>query len=339
MDPTALDRQKRRLDRLKSEGVYRSTVFVHQECREALDSLRPMFLNPTQGTLIQQVVAQMQKKTAPTNVAQVTQLSPFRYPGGKTWLVPELRRWLTVQNPISTFVEPFAGGASCALMVASESLAERVVLGELDMDVAAVWLTIFDSPPADAKWLCRQILEFDVTEVGVRAALATVPRNNRDRAWKTIVRNRMQRGGILAPGAGLIKSGEAGRGLASRWYPQTLVRRIECLQLLRNRVKVFAGDAFDLMAQHSGDKRAAFLIDPPYTAGGKSAGTRLYNHHALDHDRLFRVSANIKGTVMMTYDDAPEVRTLAEKYGFAISQVPMKSGHHEVHKELLLTRL
>jgi DNA adenine methylase len=28
------------------------------------------------------------------NVASVPQRSPFRYPGGKTWLVPRVRRWL-----------------------------------------------------------------------------------------------------------------------------------------------------------------------------------------------------------------------------------------------------
>lgn len=297
-----------------------------------------MFLNSTQATRILQSLSEIEQKTPPTNVAQVTQLSPFRYPGGKTWLVPEMRRWIATQDPISSFVEPFAGGASCGLMVADECLSERVVIGELDLDVAAVWRSIFDSPPEDAEWLCHQILEFDVTESGVRAALATVPRNDRDRAWRTIVRNRMQRGGILAPGAGLIKSGECGRGLASRWYPQTLVRRIEHLQLLRNRVEVFVGDAFELIAQHARDKRAAFLIDPPYTAGGKKAGARLYTHHALDHDQLFRISAGIKGAVMMTYDDTPEVRTLAEKYGFSITHAQMKSGHHKVHQELLLTR-
>ena len=27
------------------------------------------------------------------NVASVKQLSPFRYPGGKTWLIPRVRQW------------------------------------------------------------------------------------------------------------------------------------------------------------------------------------------------------------------------------------------------------
>jgi len=28
------------------------------------------------------------------NVASVPQRSPFRYPGGKTWLIPTVRQWL-----------------------------------------------------------------------------------------------------------------------------------------------------------------------------------------------------------------------------------------------------
>src|SRR5687768_13627214 len=46
-----------------------------------------------------------------TNVASVPQRSPFRYPGGKTWLVPLVRHWLgTLDRKPSLLVEPFAGG-------------------------------------------------------------------------------------------------------------------------------------------------------------------------------------------------------------------------------------
>src|SRR5881392_3351921 len=50
--------------------------------------------------------------TEPVNVASVPQRSPFRYPGGKTWLVPYVRSWLRGRAiPTSVLVEPFAGGA------------------------------------------------------------------------------------------------------------------------------------------------------------------------------------------------------------------------------------
>lgn len=43
----------------------------------------------------------------PVNVSKVKQLSPFRYPGGKTWLVPEIVRWIrSLDFRPSVFVEP-----------------------------------------------------------------------------------------------------------------------------------------------------------------------------------------------------------------------------------------
>lgn len=87
--------------------------------------------------------------------------------------------------------------------------------------------------------------------------------------------------------------------------------------------------------------RAAFFIDPPYTAGGakgKRAGTRLYNHHELDHERLFSTANQVAGDLLLTYDDAPDVRDLAERHGFAIVAVAMKNTHHAKMTELLIGR-
>src|SRR5437868_4911555 len=78
------------------------------------------------------------------NVASVPHHSPFRYPGGKTWLIPRIRQWLASRTAKPTvLVEPFAGGAIVGLTAAFECLAERVVLVELDEDVAAAWQTLF----------------------------------------------------------------------------------------------------------------------------------------------------------------------------------------------------
>jgi DNA adenine methylase len=223
-------------------------------------------------------------------------------------------------------------------MAANENLVDRVILGELDADVASVWSTIFSGSEDDCEWLCRQIQEFVVTENHVRAAIDAASEIPRERAWRTIVRNRMQRGGIMAPGAGLIKGGENGKGLRSRWYPETLVARIRDLRQIKSRIQVFFGDAFELIARYKDDKNAVFLVDPPYTADGKRAGTRLYAHHAINHEKLVSQLANIKGHVMLTYDENPAVIALANRFGFSIARVPMKSSHHEVHKELVMTR-
>lgn len=70
------------------------------------------------------------------NVAQVTQLSPFRYPGGKTWLIPYIKTWLSnLKDKPEYFIEPFAGGGIVSLTVAYEGLADKVIMSEIDEDV------------------------------------------------------------------------------------------------------------------------------------------------------------------------------------------------------------
>jgi len=47
------------------------------------------------------------------NVASVPQRSPFRYPGGKTWLIPRIRQWLrSFKKKPELFIEPFSVEAS-----------------------------------------------------------------------------------------------------------------------------------------------------------------------------------------------------------------------------------
>ena len=339
MDATALQRQHRRITRLKAQGVVRSTVLVHQDCKTALEGLRPFLVDPIKAKQLELLTRRIQGRTKPINVAQVRQLSPLRYPGGKTWLVPEVRNWLMLaKRKPAVLVEPFAGGAMVGLTVAAEDLADTVLLCELDDDVAALWETIFQGSGADVRWLCDSITSFEVSLDNVRTILADDPKACRVRAFRTIVKNRMQRGGIMAAGAGLIKSGEAGRGLNSRWYPETLAKRIEVVRELKDRITFEHGDGFAVIRRFADDPNAFFFIDPPYTAGGKKAGNRLYTHNEIDHEGLFALVAETRGASMLTYDDAPEVRKLAKRHGFRIVEVPMKNTHHAIIRELLVLK-
>lgn len=273
------------------------------------------------------------------NVASVPKRSPFRYPGGKTWLVPRVRQWLiSLDRRPSVLIEPFAGGAIVGLTAAFEGLAEHVVLAELDPDVAAVWQVILGG---EADSLVDAIQSFELNLENVRARLAQSGGTLCERAFRTILRNRTQHGGIMAPGASLIKHGENGKGLHSRWYVGTLTRRIRAIAAVRNRISFACCDGIALMKDLSRRKRAAFFIDPPYTVAGrngKRAGTRLYTHCNVDHDALFATAERIAGNVLLTYDDAPDVRKLALRHSFDVEPIAMKNTHHEKMTELLISR-
>src|SRR5207247_1732355 len=78
-------------------------------------------------------------------------------------------------------------------------------------------------------------------------------KTNRDLIWATILKNRMSHGGLIAPGSGLLKEGESGKGLRSRWYPKTLTRRIKAIHALKNRITFRQANALrSLSRNHRG---------------------------------------------------------------------------------------
>lgn len=231
------------------------------------------------------------------------------------------------------FVEPFAGGGIVGLTVAFEELAAHVTLVERDADVTAVWHTMLSD---SASAFAQAITAFDLTTETVNAALALPPSTLTHLAFQTILRNRVNRGGILAPGVGRIKHGENGRGLRSRWYPETLARRIRAIAAIRERMAFVEGDGMAIMHTYVPHRNAVFFIDPPYTAAGKRAGSRLYRHSDLDHEGLFALAATLTGDFLITYDDTQEVHTLACHHGFDVQAVAMKNTHHAAMTELLI---
>ena len=269
------------------------------------------------------------------NVASVTQLSPFRYPGGKTWLVPRIIQWLKRRPKVQEFVEPFVGGGIVSLTVADQDLANHVTIVEKDDQVVSVWKTIFEG---EADWLINEILNFEISYKNVIARLQNHANSQRELAFQTILKNRTFHGGILAPGSAPLKHGENGKGIKSRWYPETLAKRIQRIAAFSSKVTVVHGDGIEIITNFFQHKNAVFFIDPPYSAAGKSAGRRLYTHFELDHNRLFDTVSKAEGDFLMTYDDNPEIRGLAEKFNFECELVAMKNTHHAEMKELLIGR-
>ena len=269
------------------------------------------------------------------NVASVPQRSPLRYPGGKTWLIPHVRAWLSASEPRPRLlVEPFCGGAIVSLTAVMEGLAERSLMAELDRDVAAFWHAALLHGPE----LRSRIAAFEVSREAVNALAREQPDGVVERGFRALVLNRTRRGGILAPGASLSRVGENGRGVASRWYPETIVSRLRNISDWADRIAFCETDGLKLLETLSGAGDLAVFVDPPYTAGGKRAGKRLYSNHEVDHARLFEVLADSDANFLMTYDRSPEIAELIKRHGFSAVAVTMKTTHHARLAELVITR-
>lgn len=265
------------------------------------------------------------------NVASVPQRSPFRYPGGKTWLIPTVRQWLKQDGKIvKELIEPFAGGAIVSLTAAFEKMAEHITMVEMDEEIAAVWEVILNGKN---KWLADKIYSYDLTHANVKAELENPDKKLQDIAFCTILKNRVFHGGILAKGSGMIKNGENGKGITSRWYPKTLRDRILAINYVKDKITFISGDAFEVLEQNLNNESAYFFIDPPYTIAGK----RLYTYFDIDHERLFKLTAQLKGKFMLTYDDTPEIRQLVNKYNLQFRTIPMKTTLHFEKNEIIIS--
>ena len=270
------------------------------------------------------------------NVSTVPQRSPLRYPGGKTWLIPHIREWLS-RSKAHVLVEPFAGGGIVSLTAVMENLVDKAVMIERDQDVAALWKTAL----SDTDDLIERIQQFTPTREGVRELEQAGWRNDAEHAFRTLVFNRTKRAGILAPGASFLESGENAKGIGSRWYPDTLVKRLQAIRKHAKRIDFYEDDCMPILApllQGWGQKAAVF-VDPPYTGkGGKRAGSRLYVHCTIDHARLFEILDRSRSNFLMTYDVAQEIVDLIHKHRFHAVRVEMNSAHYSRLSELVITR-
>jgi len=266
------------------------------------------------------------------NVSSVPQRSPFRYPGGKTWFVPTFRKWMAqFESDNTKLIEPFVGGGIISLTAAFENLSHEVLMVELDDEISAVWETIINR--GQAEWLANRIVDFDLTIENAKKVIEDTTSDTKSKAFKTILKNRIYHGGILAGGSGMLKHGENGKGIASRWYPETLHKRITNIGTVADRIVFQNGDAFEVINNYANEENVVYFIDPPYT----KAGRRLYTHHEIDDQELLTSLSKVKGSFLITYDDSQEIVDLVEKLSLEYRRIPMRTTHHVTKYELIIS--
>jgi DNA adenine methylase len=265
-------------------------------------------------------------RTAPST------LSPFRYPGGKSALRPKVICWIrNLGYRLGNFIEPFAGGSSVGLAVAELDLADHVTLVEIDPDVAAVWKVILNS---QADEFADRIRTFALTEMSARKIISGNGADQISRAFRCLLMNRISRGGIMAPGAGLLNYGEAGKGIHSRWYPETLAKRIKSIHALRKKLTFIEGDGLQILRDFTSMPLTAAFVDPPYVVNGRGAGLRLYRHHDVNCEDLFETIRSFLGPMIITYHRSQVVQREAIAAGTDSHTVVMRTSHG-VKRELI----
>lgn len=228
-----------------------------------------------------------------------------------------LDRVLAVQpdgDEVEVWVEPFAGGGGAGLSLLSRGSIEELWLVEKNPAIAAFWRVALREP-ADLIHRVRSTrISMDTwgDSVGLIAEVEAGGRaHDADLAFAALVVNRCSRSGMVGPKVGPIggKGQEGKWTIMSRWYPETIERRIQSISALGSRIRVFEGCAMDHIEEisKSGFEDEVFLfVDPPYLR----EGNRLYAHGMTfdEHRRLAEALNGSPSRWLLTYDNERAVR-------------------------------
>lgn len=262
--------------------------------------------------------------------------TPFRYPGGKAFIADLLEeRILQVEGAITSYAEPYAGGAGAAVELLARGTVERVILNDFDRRIYATWWAILNRTDE----FVERINSTPVTLEIWHACRDLVVENGRDTdlfelGFATYFLNRTNRSGVIV-GAGPIGGyGQTGKWLIdARWYPDTMTRRVRWLGERRDHIELHNEDGLRFLQSFETEemKRIFFFIDPPYVR----AGAKLYMN-AMSDLKHCDLAAFLTGDAavphwLVTYDDCP---LIADAYQTAaVERLPVRYSLHRKRTE------
>lgn len=235
-------------------------------------------------------------------------ISPFRYPGGKTKLLPALMEQLSefISNPEGTFADVFVGGGSVLLEVARQYPQINLYANDKDYWVYCFWKVVADS---DSKKL-EELLRLMEAKPTLELFYKLREENTKDEircAYKAIFFNRTTFSGIFYSGPIGGKEQKSKYTIDCRYNYKKLKNKIlECHHLLTGRTSVSNQDCLDFCRDHLHD--CTLYLDPPYYHKGDILYIEKMSSN--EHTKLAEFLDKAEKNWVLSYDDCVEVREL-----------------------------
>lgn len=270
--------------------------------------------------------------------------SPFRYPGGKAYLLPEIATAVQSSCPgITYYAEPYAGGAGAAIELLALGAVSKIFLNDADPRIAAAWQSILQ----ESEGFVRMIQDVDL-DIGTWRTYNEIVKNPHladsmlQLGFATFFMNRTNRSGIVT-GAGPIGGYEqSGQWrLGARFYRETMEKRVRWLAERQDQIEVTNLDGVEFIRSFKAQKarRTFFFIDPPYVG----AGSRLYLNRMNEekHTELAKAIRRKKSVLnwLMTYDDCPLIRSLYSDFSVESSPIRYSLQKKRTENELKISPL
>lgn len=235
-------------------------------------------------------------------------ISPLRYPGGKSQIYDYVRE-LVVANNTTTYIEPYMGGMGIALKLLLNNDVEKIMVNDFDKAIYAFWYSVLN--------YTEQLIEkIETTPVTIEEwKIQRGIQNNKDNCedllslgFSTLFLNRTNRSGIIKAGVigGLKQNGDY--KLDCRFNQKKIVEKIALIASMKKRIKLYNMDAEKFIRLNISKTKNSFtFFDPPYYSKGPGLYTNFYNHenHLSVSKTINRYMLNKKW--ILTYDVSDEV--------------------------------
>lgn len=241
--------------------------------------------------------------------------SPLRYPGGKRQLSTFFKQLYRENNLYdSTYVEPYAGGASIALTLLFNEYASKIIINDLDKSVYSFWYSVLNH----TEELCKIIKDTRVNIKTWHEQIKIQKHLKPDKlalGFSTFFLNRTNRSGIINAGVigGLDQTGNY--LIDARFKKDILIKKINKIAMFKDRIELHNLDAVKLLHKIINNKMQNVFIylDPPYYEKGKDLYLNYYKEK--DHREIYKAVTGIKEYKwLLTYDNVPFIYSLYSDY-------------------------
>lgn len=238
--------------------------------------------------------------------------SALRYPGGKGKVAKFVAKLIKANGICDgIYVEPYAGGAAVAWELLLTGVVRRVEINDISRPLYAFWHSVL----ANTDSLCKKIQETPINlEAWDKAKLIFAKPDDHDDlelGFAMFFLNRTNRSGILNGGVIGGRDQTGAWKIDARFNKADLVKRIESIAAVANRVRLTNLDAIAFLNARSPhwSLRTLVYLDPPYYVKGGQLYYDFYGHE--DHAAVAKVVTELKNIHwMVSYDDAPEIHKL-----------------------------
>ncbi len=251
------------------------------------------------------------------------QLSPLRYPGGKSCLYPLIAKILYTNRLERThYAEPFAGGCGLAFPLLIGGHVSDIHINDVDYGIWAFWHSVLEQTDSFLELIEHTPVTVEEWHKQRSVHASSDLKNPLALGFSTFFLNRTNRSGIVKRSGvigGLDQSGPY--KIDCRFNRPDLIRRIRRISKYRNRIHLSRFDACDFIKHVTTrlPNNTFMYIDPPYYDKGSMLYTSFYNSD--DHGTLASILLDTPNPWIATYDNVPEVRLLYRKrrqFGFDV---------------------